>query len=288
MKQHLVTAVIIAFWAAMTTLLWRAESGDGSHFESQVPLASVVDRILNAADPSTLRLSRHGIALGQVRWLPSVRELPIDTNSVAPEGMVASAIGYHVDLDLTLSGTGPASHWYCVSQFDLDLKHEWEEIVLRLIQRPTTWEVRARRGDDAIQLSVEEGRGEPFRQRFGFNDLNQLAGAIAPITPLLPAILPKGLASPDTLTSLTNQARLPAIQWDATDSSFRVGRHRIRAYRIRGRLLENLQVVIYVSRAGELLRVELPDHYILTSVASPTTHEPANGTGNDGSQESHE
>ena len=275
MKQHLVTAAIVAFWVTMTTLLWRAESGDGNHFESQVPLQSAIDRILNAADPSTLRLSRHGIALGQLRWLPSVRELPIDTNSVAPEGMVASAIGYHIDLDLTLSGTKPEARWYFVSQFDIDLKHEWEEIVLRLIQRPTTWEIRTTRGDDAIQLSIEEGRGEPFRQRFAFSDLAQLTGAIAPIAPLLPALLPPELAKPNALAGLTNQTRLPAIRWDATDSSLRVGRHRMRAYRIRGRVFENLEVVIYVSRAGELLRVELPDHYVLTSVASATSHEPA-------------
>jgi hypothetical protein len=274
MKQHLVTAVIVAFWITMTALLWRAESGDGSHFESQVPLQSVIDRILNAADPSTLRLSRHGIALGQLRWLPSVRELPIDTNSVAPEGMVASAIGYHIDLDLTLSGTKPEARWYFVSQFDLNLKHEWEEVVLRLIQRPTTWEIRTTRGDDAIHLSVEEGRGEPFRQRFAFSELAQLTSAIAPIAPFLPAILPKEFANPNALSSLTNQARLPTIRWEATDSSLRVGRHRMRAYRIRGRLLENLEVVLYVSRAGELLHVELPDHYVLTSVASATSHEP--------------
>jgi hypothetical protein len=274
MKQHLVTAVIVAFWVTMTVLLWRAESGDGSHFESQVPLPSVIDRMLNAADPSTLRLSRHGIALGQLRWLPSVRELPIDTNSVAPEGMVASAIGYHIDLDLTLSGTKPEARWYFVSQFDLNLKQEWEEIVLRLIQRPTTWEIRTTRGDDAIHLSVEEGRGEPFRQRFAFSDLAQLTGTITPIAPLLPALLPPALAKPNALAGLTNQTRLPAIRWDATDSSLRIGRHRMRAYRIRGRLFENLEVVIYVSRAGELLRVELPDHYVLTSVASATSHEP--------------
>ena len=275
MKQHSVTAAIVAFWVTMTVLLFRAESGDGHHFESQVPLQSVVDRVLNAADPSTLRLSRHGVALGQLRWLPSVRELPVDTNSVAPEGMVASAIGYHIDLDLTLTGTKPEARWYFVSQFDIDLKHEWEEVVLRLIQRPTTWEIRANRGEDAIHLSVEEGRGEPFRQRFAFDDLAQLTGALTPIAPVLAAILPPELARPNQLSSLTNQARLPAIRWEATDSSLRVGRHRMRAYRIRGRLFENLEAVIYVSRAGELLRVELPDHYLLTSVASATTHEPA-------------
>jgi hypothetical protein len=188
--------------------------------------------------------------------------------------MVASAIGYHIDLDLTLSGTKPEARWYFVSQFDLNLKHEWEEVVLRLIQRPTTWEIRSTRGDDAIHLSMEEGRGEPFRQRFAFSDLAQLTGAITPIAPLLPTLLPKEFAKPNALANLTNQAHRPAIRWDATDSSLRVGRHRMRAYRIRGRLLENLEIVIYVSRAGELLRVELPDHYVLTSVANATSHEP--------------
>lgn len=272
MKPHLLTGFLAAFWAVMMALLALNEAGGGAAFESRVPIHSVVERMLKAADPSTLRLSRHGIALGQLRWLPSVREVPLDTNSVAPEGMVAAATGYHIDLDLTLSGSNPDSRWYAVGQLDLDLEYDWEEVLFRLIQRPTTWEVQAARGRDTIRFSYEEGRSEPVRKEYRLADLARLPATITPIAPLLP---------PGLLLSAgaTNTPSLPPITWDATDSHLRVGRHRVRAYRIRGRLLEDLEIVIYISRAGELLRIELPDHYTLTTIASPTTHEPTQQPG---------
>lgn len=267
MRQHLVTAAIVAFWVTMNVLLWRAESGYGDQLESTVPLRAVVERMLNAADPSTLRLSHHGQDLGQLRWIPTVRETPVETNSLAPEGMVTSATGYRLDMDLRLTGDLPESRWDLVSHLDLDLRHEWEEVAIKLIQRPSTWEIRARRGEDAVDLSVEEGRAAPFRRRFGFADLGELPGALGPLAPFLKSQL--NLSGTNRLTS-------PApIEWKASDSQLRLGRHQMRAFRIQGKILGRFDLIVYVSRAGEILRVELPDHYLLTSVASPTSREPA-------------
>ncbi len=266
MVRHLITAAIGAFWLTMVILLWRTESGTGGKLVSSVPLEAVVERILNAADPSTLRLTRQGQDLGQLRWLPSVRERPPETNSLSPEGMVSAATGYHLDIDLTLKANTPDARWYVVGQIDLDLKHQWEELVLRLIQRPTTWELRSSRGEDAVELIIDEGRGKNFRQRFSREDLNQIPAALGPVAAILPPGL--GLTSPKP-SSTTNGPATPAIRWEASDGELRVGRHSMRAFRIEGRILEHFTVVAYISRAGELLRVELPDHYLLQSIATP-------------------
>jgi hypothetical protein len=267
MVRHLITAAIGAFWLTMVILLWRTESGSGGKLVSSVPLEAVVERILNAADPSTLRLTRQGQDLGQLRWLPSIREHPPETNSLTPEGMVSAATGYHIDVDLTLKGNTPDARWYVVGQVDLDLKHQWEELVLRLIQRPTTWELRSSRGEDSVELIIDEGRGKNFRQRFSREDLNQIPAALGPVA----AFLPPGLGlTPLQPSGTTNGPAAPAIRWQASDGELRVGRHSMRAFRIEGRILEHFTVVAYISRAGELLRVELPDHYLLQSVATPT------------------
>ncbi len=265
MRQPLVTAAIVAFWVTMNILLWRSESGYGDRLESTVPLRAVLERILNAADPSTLRLSHHGQDLGQLRWIPSIRETPVETNSIAPEGMVTAATGYHLDIDLRLTGDLPESRWDLISHLDLDLRHDWEEIAIKLIQRPSSWEIQARRGEDAVELLVTEGRAPPFRRRFSFADLGELPTALGPLAPFLTSQL--NLAG-------TNRLKSPApIEWKASDSQLRLGRHPMRAFRIQGKILGRFDLVAYVSRAGEILRVELPDHYVLTSVTSPTSRE---------------
>jgi hypothetical protein len=267
MRQHLVTAAIVAFWVTMNVLLWRAESGRGNQLESTVPVRAVVERMLNAADPSTLRLSHRGRDLGQLRWIPSVRETPAETNSVGPEGMVTAATGYHLDADLALVGDSPDSRWYVVGQFDLNLEHEWQDVAVRLIQRPTTWEIRAKRGEDAVNLSIEDGRATPFRRRFSFADLGELPTALGPMAPFLTSHLnPAGTNRP---------ASAAPIEWKASDGQMPRGRHQIRVFRIQGRILGRFDLVAYVSRAGEILRVELPDHYVLNSVADLPSREPA-------------
>ena len=266
MVRHLMTAVIGAFWLTMVILLWRTESGAGGKLVSRVPLEAVVERILNAADPSTLRLTRQGQELGQLRWLPSVREHPPETNSLAPEGMVSAVTGFHLDVDLTLKGQTPDARWYVVGQVDLDLKYQWEQLVLRLIQRPMTWELRSSRGEDAVEMIIDEGRGKTFRQRFTREDLTQIPTALGPVA----ALLPPGFGlTPLSGAGATNRPTAPPIRWEASDGELRVGGHSMRAFRIEGRILEHFTVVAYISRAGELLRIELPDHYLLTSIATP-------------------
>lgn len=261
MRQHAITAVIAAFWVAMNIALWRAETGASRGLVSSVPVEAVVQRMLTAADPSSLRISRQGRELGLVRWMPTVRERPADPDSNAPEGMVAAVTGYHLDVDISLAGETPDSRWHVLAQLDLDPRREWEELLVRLVQRPSTWEIRARQGEDKVHLAYEQGRSGRSEQTFSSADLAPLLAAAGPAARLLPpGLLPGG----SDLTGKPSGGS-PRIVWDATDDHVTVGKHRVRAYRLRGRLFEGFEVVIHVARSGEILRVELPDHYVLTS-----------------------
>jgi hypothetical protein len=53
------------------------------------------------------------------------------------------------------------------------------------------------------------------------------------------------------------------LQWEARQDWLKVGSARLRCYRLHTRLLEKYRAVVYVSRVGEILRVELPDGYVL-------------------------
>jgi len=55
------------------------------------------------------------------------------------------------------------------------------------------------------------------------------------------------------------------IKWEASRDSIDVRHASVHAYRLRTRLLERYQIVIFVSRVGEILRVELPDQIVLTN-----------------------
>ena len=83
--------------------------------------------------------------------------------------------------------------------------------------------------------------------------------------------IPLGLLTGGLLGAGTPElAALPAlqklslgVQWDSRQDWLKVGSAKLRCYRLQTRLLEKHQVTVYVSRVGEILRVELPNDLVL-------------------------
>lgn len=101
-------------------------------------------------------------------------------------------------------------------------------------------------------------------QSFRLSDLARLHEAIGPVLVGLP--IPASLAAPNA-TARPDAAAW--VQWTATDEPLLAGRHKVRAFKVHARVLGQFDAVAHVSRAGELLRVALPDHYLLASTALP-------------------
>ncbi len=242
----------------MNVLLWRTEFGSGRQTVSDVPVDAVLERVLSAADPSVLRLRHYQEDLGILSWRPTVIDSGPAGNELAPEGMIEKPGGYHLDVDLNLTGESPDRRWRVLAQLDLSTNRDWREFHVRLIQRPVAWEISTRAGDDQVTVRMEDSRKTRFEQRFPLNDLRQFPALFGSYLHLLP-----GGLTPETLP--LDSHRHDAITWQTRNDLITVGRHRIRVYRVSGRWMDRYEVTAYFSRSGELLRVNLPDHYSLIS-----------------------
>lgn len=265
MPGRLTFMVIAAFWVVMNVLLWRAEFGGGRETDSEIPIENVLERVLNAADDSVLTLRHHGEAIGQLRWNPGIMEGSTDTNvSVnVPEGMVRTPTGHMLDLELNLFGDTPSSRWRILTHLALETNHVWRDLNLRIIQRPNVWEFATVRGEKTIRLRTEEGR-TASEQTFAISDFANPLSLLGPYATLLPKNLFLGAALPGTTNG-------PAtLTWSARNDRMRLGHNRVRVYRVKIKLFDRFEGVAYFSRAGEVLKVTLPDGLVLVNEALPT------------------
>jgi hypothetical protein len=257
---------ITAFFIVMNALLWHWELGGRNDLGSPVSPRKVFERILTAPDFSSMEIIHHGNKIGQCRWVPAIGE----DRSVGrvmqddPEGMVKRPLNYTLDLtgNVFLDQTQRV-------RFTADLKlstnHAWQEFGLRIGLRPTEWTVRSVAAEEKVYLAVEEG-DEAFRQVFSFRDLRnpeKLLGELG--GPLLPATLAAfGFRMPGA-ESMQNVSL--GLKWEAHQDRLEIGNARLRCYRLRARLFDRYQVVLFVSTIGEILRVELPDQIVLRNEA---------------------
>jgi hypothetical protein len=84
---------------------------------------------------------------------------------------------------------------------------------------------------------------------------------LGPAAALLPDLLPLPLET----------SALPGLgvtlDWKASTDQFMIRQSPVPAYRLSARLFEDSSVVLIISRAGEILRVELPDEMVWTNDA---------------------
>jgi hypothetical protein len=67
-----------------------------------------------------------------------------------------------------------------------------------------------------------------------------------------------GLPEMSTKGSLVRE-----VKWEACEDHLRIGHTDVPVYRLQTRLLDRFVVTIFVSRVGEILRVELPYDVVL-------------------------
>lgn len=259
--------VVALFWAVMNVLLWRAEYGGRD--STPVAIETVWERVLTAADSSTLQLSHHGQVLGVFRWTPSVVE-GIDPNTAGVgtdeglEGMVRRTDGYRLELDGTAQLAEPSQRVRLNGSVELGTNHQWREFTLNLHHRKSTFELQSRAGDDAVRLMWREGNAST-EQRFRYRDLanpGRLLGDMG-------GFLPPGLIPGAQLFAGGTNGLAQRLQWSASHDNLKVGGARLRVYRIAARLFQGYEAVVYISRAGEILKVELPDGIRINNTALP-------------------
>jgi hypothetical protein len=258
--------LILAFWLVMNFLLWRSEFRAAGELGAAVPVAVVWERMLTAPDDSSLEVVKEGRKVGHLRWQPNVGE-ELRTGKVAredqqPEGMVTELTGYTIDLEGNLLIDESSPRLRLDAHVEFGANHRWKEFVTRGHIRPMELELTSVAADQTVQFSFDSG-GEKWKRHFSFSELRNPANLLTELGGPVQGLLLKQLLPTSLLSANSNWA--VGLEWEARQDWLKLGHSRIRVYRLHARLLDKFQIVVLVSRVGEILRVELPNDVVLVN-----------------------
>jgi hypothetical protein len=141
----------------------------------------------------------------------------------------------------------------------LGKKRDWQDVNVRVTMRPLKWEIHSIAADRNVHVKLQGGR-EPMDFVLRFSDLQNPAA----LTYQLLGSPIGDLAAEAGLNGNASSAAV-GIKWDAQEDSFRIGHTAVQVYRLHTLLLERYEISAIVSRAGEILRIDLPGEFTLVN-----------------------
>jgi hypothetical protein len=246
---------VAGFWLAMNVLLWRSELGGSGRGGSAVSTDVVLERLLTSPDPATLELQQHGKPAGYLHWYPDPGEDPnrVYSEDFVPEGMVRAPRSLQLRLEGNVSAPALGARLHLDCELQLSTNRVWESFSVQLGNRTDRLRIRASQSEQRLEWQITRD-GLVIENQLDLREagnpqklLGDLAGPLAPL-----------LAGPWAipLTDTVDTARL--IQWDARLDWMPLGQSRVRIYKLRARLADRYEAVLFVNRAGEILRIYLP------------------------------
>lgn len=256
-------AVIALFWVVMNGLLWRSEFGSGSSLAASVPASLVWEKILTSPDDSALSINQHGKRLGYLRIRPRVNDGTAAgqvENENQPEGMVRKVSEYSVGTEGSFMSDLIGRSVRFETDFVVASDLSWKRFRAAAFMRPSRWEVKVNAQERELWLQSSDGDSE-WIHRFELDELRNPQRLLAQVdSPIAAALLPQFL----TPLASTNSSDVSlGLKWEARYEWLRIGRNRVRIYRLEAHLLDRHRITVLVSRVGEILRVELPGEFRL-------------------------
>ncbi len=266
MMSRFVFPLIAVFWVVMNVLLWRSEFGGRGEIGGAVPVEVVWNKILTAPDDSSLEISQRGTKIGYCRWRANVGE-EIATGKVGseefqPEGRVKKLTGYTIDFDGNLVLGSQMGRVRFELHASFGTNHLWQGFTARMTGKAADIDLSGSAADEKLSLSVHSD-GSRWEREFSFSEARdpQVLMKEFGLAPLLGVLAPVGV-SPQTSQQLSL-----GLQWQASGDWLKIGRSRLRVYRLEAKLLDKYKAVVIVSRVGEILKVELPNDIRLVNEA---------------------
>ena len=253
--SRVVMIVVTGFWLTMNVLLWQTEFGSRKN-GGTVPVETVWEKILTAADDSSLTIFHEGKLVGACHLRTAVGE---EWSRISDENMPAGPPdkerGYHLRVDGSAVVPELTNRVRFEGELKLDKNREWQELSTRVTMRPVTWEVHSVAAQRTVHLKGQGLEGD-FDVVLQFSDLKNPAV----LTYKLLGPTAAELAAEAGLKTAPNDPSVPALglKWEAQEDLIRIGRTSVQVYRLRTRVVGRYEVSVIVSRAGEILRVELP------------------------------
>lgn len=265
MLNRVLLIVLGAFWLTMSYLLWKTEIRGRYSGGSELPVEVVWEKILTSPDNSNLEIRRRGRRIGYLRWSASIGE-EVATGKRAdvdvPLGMVRKLTSYTIDADGGFSSPdSPMQQYRYYTSFKFSTNFNWQEFSVRLHQRPFVAEVSG----DAVRSTAM------FRFSDGASSLEQEVPLRELKDPKKLAVRFGGPLVGNAVGMLMDEAMSRArstaseLKWEAYNDWLKVGYARLRVFRLRAKVSERQEIVVYVSRVGEILKVELPNEVVVVN-----------------------
>jgi hypothetical protein len=263
MGQKLYFMVVGLFFVLMNVFLWRAEFSD-DELSVPVPMESVVRRLLETADDSTLEIRHHGKKIGYCRWAITLLTQPMDmteSSPEVPEGMVTGITGYGIDLDgnFAFKDLGQIRFHYSLT---ISTNHQWKDMHLRISMAPTKLEIQSSSLEETVRLMVTRD-SKVQEYSYHFSDLGnplKVFGDMAGTFSLGNFDMP-GLP----LSQFQNASPQMGLRWKAHTGRHTIGNSQVPVYQMEAPLLDKYKITIYMQKSGEILRVQLPDELELVN-----------------------
>jgi len=261
--------LVTAFWLTMNVLLWQTEFGSRRN-TGAVPVQLVWEKILTAADDSSLTVFHNDKLVGACHLQTQVGEewSKIGDDNI-PTGRPAKGRGYRLRLDGSVVVPELTNRFRFEGDLKLDKKRAWQDLDARLTMRPYTWEIHSLAADGTVHFKLQGGP-LPIDVVLKFSDLQNPAA----LTYELFGPAAGELASEAGLAGNARGMRL-GVNWDAREDSLRIGHTLVQVYRLHTRVMDRYEVNAIVSRAGEILRVDLPEQFELVNDRLAATGEGA-------------
>jgi hypothetical protein len=253
MRSRLFFSGVTLFWLAMNYLLWQSQFGGHNPFGSALPAEAVWDKILTAPDNSALDIYDHEVKTGFGHWTAGLADSPLISSKILaaeyrPDGQGQKIPGYTLSFEGSLLYK-KKDHVRFQIAFALDTNKVWQDFRFRASMRPKSWDVHALAREEKVMLKVGEG-DSTWDKTWTFAELRDPQSLFGEVGGTFALGV---LGMNQSLPGVASQG----IEWEAHEDHMKFGATTVRAYRLDAFILGQ-RVEIFVSRVGEILRVDLP------------------------------
>ncbi len=269
MQQRIILGSVTFFWLVMNILLWRWEYSDQRPGQ-EVEAASVWQKILRSPDLAYLDIykkNRWRRPLGSFRWSSEIVDTDfINTTSGATlDGMIRKATGYSIEISNGYLDLPELPRIRYKLQLDFDANIKWKALRIDFRQVPVIATVSSTATNNTAEFNIDTGEQVTTRI-VPFADLRQPSKVAALSVELFTGSKQAAPWVEYLLQGLNPAAQLnysADLEWKARYDWLPQVSSRIRVYRLEANLSGSKLLTIYVSRVGEILRIELPNEIVI-------------------------
>ena len=260
MRQLAILAGLFLFWATMMAQLWRAEYGGGGLTGTPVPPEIVWKKLLTSPDPSAMTILGSGEKLGRCLIIATVGEgdleaLEAEEAEEGPVGRIRELTGYSLKLQGSLQLPESQQLVRFDATLDMTPSREWVTLSGSIHARPVSLELEAVRDRESVWVKFDNGQNER-ETLLDFDSLKDPATVVGELTGLQLPLMMNGLLPLPEVRSA--QVAATPLEWTAHTDAIDIRNAKARVYRLETRIMGLYPVSIFISRAGEVMRVQLP------------------------------